>query len=116
MLDFTALTRAIDNAKEQLIRFSSDKRIPLDKRWENFLQAPDYLKSKLSYCTSFEGLKDDFIMYDGEMHVERYETFDLGRLLDAVNDYRDDPAVVIDYDAFREDILSKNFGSSNYDW
>lgn len=120
-LDFRPVELAIKNAKEELIAFCADKNNSLEDRWETWCDAPDALKDTGSFAADFAGLPDEFIMYDGIHHADRYQTVKLKSLIVTVKDALDnqyddcDPAT-IDFDAFKESVMSKNLGSFIYDW
>ena len=109
-----------------------DTNTPLDERWELFVTANDAFKNFSSYLTSFDSLPDDTIMYDGLVHMERYQdmtTVDLvDRLIEAIAETDEEGFVgiyspeeqemrrSIDLNKLKEEILATNMGGFTYDW
>jgi hypothetical protein len=107
------LNKQIEAIKSEFAAYIADKSIPLDERWEVFMNAPDNLQGSSPWIQRFKGLPKDFVGYDGPVYAERYQTVDVEYILDVISEI--DPSK-IDVVAFKEDVLSKNLYSFKYDW
>lgn len=122
----------ITNMKPVFAKFIADQEVPLKLRWLTFVKANDALKCHELYCTSFDALPDDFLIYEGPYHVERNQTYTTADLIQTIEDNiadNNDPENAefvdakekalyesIDVDALKEEILASNTGSFTYDW
>jgi hypothetical protein len=112
------LNKQIEAIKGEFATYIADKSIPLDERWEVFMNAPANLRETSPWIQRFKGLPEDFIGYDGPVYAERHQTVDMEFILDIlgeIEEYDVDPDD-IDIIAFKEDVLSKNLYSFTYDW
>jgi hypothetical protein len=105
--------------------YIADKSVPLEERWIAFVNAPDDLKLKDSGTDMFDALPDDFIMYDGPIHAERYQTitskfivFKIQEVQNKPEDYYRNPEIFlsVNLDELKEEILLKNLSSFEYGW
>ncbi len=120
------INRKIAELKPAFEAYIKNQDYPLDERWSAFCQANDTLKNHMSYVQRFNSLGDTnhgdrAIGYDCWLrHVERYELVDIKDIIESAecyNEERDDPDMrVVDVDALKEEILSRNLGSYEYDW
>ena len=95
--------------------YIKDTSIPLEERWEVWVEAPMALKGTDTCCTNtFKGLPEDYIGYGFPFSVERYQTSSTLELLECVECNGNNLA--IDIVALKEDILARNLGSFTYDW
>lgn len=94
-------------------KFIVDQSIPLDERWQAWVDAPADVKNHKGWIEHFTNLPEDFIMYDGPYHAERYETV---KMLNLVERIEEAEYMSIDLNALKEEILSKNLASFTYDW
>lgn len=121
-----AITNKIQSFRPVFEAFIKNQDYPLDERWSAFVQAGDYLKNHMSYVQRFKTLGDTeygdlSIGYDCWLqHAERYEVIDTQSIIEwaeCYNEERDDPDMrVVDVEALKEEILSRNLGSYEYDW
>lgn len=117
--DFTQLSVLHANLKEQLLVYTSDKSIPLDERFEVWLQAPITMKEHKTFTEDFAGLPEDYVMYDGYVHADRYQTITINRILESAEsgEYGDEGVISPENPIlFKEDVLAKNINSFVYDW
>lgn len=118
-MDFIAkieeLNKQIDAVREEFKFYITCDIVPLEDRWNVFLKAPPNLRVTKGYVQHFKGVPEDFIMYDGPLHAERYETIDVELILEALEQNLEE-VKGIDIEAFKEDVLSKNIYSYQYDW
>lgn len=121
------LTAKQDNTKlRQLFEsYIADASVSLEERWEAFKQAPNDLKLKDSGTDMFDALPDDFVMYDGPIHADRYSVISTKYIVERIIDEQQHPDVPdrhkedymsVNVDALKEEILLKNLGSFEYDW
>lgn len=99
--------------------YIADQSIPLEDRWDAFVTAPQSLKDFDYYMPQFKSLPEDFIMYDGPIHMDRHQTMDTDDLVDNVQVLKDcnyECYQGINIDALKEEILALNLGSFTYDW
>lgn len=134
-----ATVRAV---KHDFETFIVDTTVPLDERFEVWTDAPNELKNHQGWIVHFKTLHDDAIGYDGYIrHADRHETVHIDDLLDAIQDgfadyeaYKEEPPTdessweyryfkkkekifeEFDLAAFKEEVLSMNLGSFEYDW
>lgn len=100
-------------------KFIVDQSVPLDERWQAWLDAPAECKNQKGWIEHFTTLPGDFIMYDGPYHAERYETVKMADFIERVEEgiaCEEEEYVSIDLNALKEEILSKNLASFTYDW
>jgi hypothetical protein len=109
------LNKQIEAIKREFEVYIADKSIPLDERWEVFMNAPADLRQHYCFLKYFKGVPDDFVSYDGYVPAARHETVSVDRILESLEEMVDDVAE-IDIVAFKEDVLSKNLYSFEYDW
>ena len=100
-------------------RFIVDQSLPLDERWQAWVDAPADVKNHSYRIEYFKTLHGDFIMYDGPYHADRYETVKMVNLVERIEEgiaCEEEDYVGIDLNALKEEILSKNLVSFTYDW
>ena len=108
--------------KQELEQYITDKSVSLEDRWDLWISAPSTLKIVEPWIVHFKSLPEHFIMYDGELHAERYQTIYTYEIIDKLEegDWNSVEQVSIPYDididAVKEEILSHNLGSFVYDW
>ena len=100
------------------------KDIPLNSRWNIFVKSPQFLKNHDTCVPALDNLYEDFIMYDGPLHMDRHGEADAQDIYDAAinsnsriqsGDFKHGKSL-IDIDLLREEILQMNLGSFEYDW
>lgn len=105
----------------------TDESIPLEVRWELFVNAPSYLKNTKFYmCSEWdEYFGEDYVMYDGPYHVERYSFVVAADVIENAEEnkayYEDFPKIGNEWDYFdineaKEKILVANLYGAKYDW
>jgi hypothetical protein len=112
------LNKQIEQIREEFAQYIADKSINLDTRWQVFMEAPANLRGSSSWIVRFKGIPDDFVGYDGPVYAERHQTVNVGWILETIEEieeYDVDPNS-IDVIAFKEDVLSSNLYSFEYDW
>ncbi len=116
--DFTQLNVLHEELKQQLLSFVTNKDIDLDVRFEAWEQAPVTMKEHRSSTEYFAGLPDDYVMYDGWVHADRYQTVTVSNILEAATGYYSEEAILSPENIilFKEDVLAKNVVSFVYDW
>lgn len=108
------------------VEYIKDKTIPLEERWEVFVEAPNEWKNNETWAVDFESeklLKTGNICWHSDFYIERHEIiyvvdFVLDRLpeyLETDNYYGKDEIKTI-ADAFKEEVIQKNLGSFVLDW
>lgn len=115
-MNFEVVENLVMANKRALIMHNIDDTIPLDVRWNVFMNAPHYLKSHSCWIERFNGLPEDFIGYDEPVHAERHRRVDMDYIMDVISDVVDEDEYAIDVVAFKEDVLSRNLGSFEYAW
>lgn len=122
------LEDAISNLRLYVYHYIDDKKIPVEKRWKVWCDAPSQIKRHQTWIMRFESLGEDAIMYDGEIHCERYQTLEVGDIFNQLLDsymwdkYADTPMEVDNVEwsprlkAFAEEVMEKRLGSFVYDW
>lgn len=117
-MDFIAkieeLNKQIDAVREEFKFYITCDIVPLEDRWNVFLKAPPNLRLTKGYVQHFKGVPEDFVMYEGYVHVEKYETVDVEYILEMLEE--NEGLEGVDIKAFKEDVLSKNIYSYQYDW
>lgn len=116
--DFTQLNVLHEELKQQLLSFITNKDIDLDVRFEAWEKAPVTMKEHKGYTETFAGLPDDYIMYDGCVHADRYLTVTINDILAAATGHYSEEAILSPENIilFKEDVLAKNVVSFVYDW
>ena len=94
--------------------YIKDTSIPLEERWEVWVEAPMALKGTDTCTSTFKGLPEGYIGCDLAFSVERYQTRSTLELVECVE--CKDNNLAIDIVALKEDILARNLGSFTYDW
>lgn len=121
---------SLENAKLPFAEYIKDQSIPLAERWEVFCLAPSEMKTHENYGPDFQSLPDDFIMYEGPIHMDRGNTMKTTTMVsdieEALSDIANDDYFGADWhlecfsqvnlDEVKEEILQKNLGSFDYDW
>lgn len=110
------------------IAFIQDQAVPLEERWETWVQAPESLKNTACTTTPLSTLPEDYIMYEGVVHIDRYETTTMETVVQHTLDLqvegrerewypeKAEIADTVDICAVKEEILQKNLYSITYDW
>lgn len=115
--------------KKQFEAYIEDRSVPLDERWNAFVEASNKLKNTQSWVVHFDSLPEDFIMYEGPIHADRNQTIETSEMVDSVVDYQNlvegeyyfgnsnhREAMKVDVVQLKEEILASNLGSFQYDW
>ena len=106
--------------------------MPLEERWEIFINAPHEFKDHDHYIIHFDVIEENlpnFTLYD-DLHADRYETVDTADMVDTfiekMENYErnkdDDDTGKFLYenshiiDELKEEILIQNCGSFKNDW
>lgn len=106
--------KQIENFRKEVQIYCRTKSIPLEERWSVFEKCGVFLGKDKDWNHTFKSLPDKFIMYDGEYHVNRYQTVIMINVVDYIiecyggND--------INLDKFKEEILEEFIWSFVYDW
>lgn len=124
------IQESLEKTKLPFEDYIKNKEIPLNERWDIFIIAPSEMKNHDNYLTSFDSLPNDFVMYDGPIHVERGQTIKTNDMIEEIeeeliniknddffrSDYYKNMFIAVNLDSIKEEILSKNMGSFDYDW
>ncbi len=112
--------------KDMFQDYIKDQSEPLEERWTAFVEAPESLKNCDSCGGHFNSLPDDFIMYEGPIHAERYQTIYVQDIVERIQEFKKYQGTYhtrhrglfdkVDLDAFKEECLKDNWGSFVYDW
>ena len=102
----------------------TDENVPLEVRWDMFVNAPSYLKNtEYNMCSEWdEFFGKDYVMYDGEYHVERHSFVVAADVIECAEEnkaYESDEGHVwnrFDIDEAKEKILAANLYGAKYDW
>jgi hypothetical protein len=132
MSEHTEILNYINKAKPDTARlkvlfaeYLEDSTIDFEVRWETFCKAPASLKETNSYVPYelTNALPDDYIMYDGWVHMDRYQTKDTDDLIerieennDSEQEYRGKPIPKVDVQLIKKIIMENRLGSFTYDW
>lgn len=125
-----SLNDLMKGLKEEFKEFITDKSIELNRRWNCWVAAPKELKKEYSYIQHFKSIDEDAIMYDGWlMHVEKYQIVFSTDIIECIEENKilaedlpdlmeedDERLAKIDINTVKEEILSLNMYSFNYDW
>lgn len=114
----TALNAEIKKVAVDFAIYIADTTQPLEERWAIWIDAPASLKNTDEFNGNpFDWMPEDFVMYEGEFHVERGETVKLTRLLEVIEDrIEDGEEDGIFVDRFKESVLAANLLSFVYNW
>lgn len=124
------LQAKLESIKPNFEIYIQNKEIPLEERWAVFALAPSELKKHEHYGPTFHSLDSDFIMYDGPVHMERGQTMSTLDLIESIEEslkeieddsyygakWRRELLETVDLNALKEDIMTQNLKSFNYDW
>lgn len=123
-----ALKLEIESLKTEFEVYIQDQNQPLADRWQTWLDAPSELKNQEGYITSITTLPNDWIMYDGRYHADKYQTVYLQNvveqveeILNSVNEWDSEAKEELNDFGFtlvalKEEILQGNLESFDYDW
>lgn len=123
----TDLIKAIEEYKKPGVlqkrykAFITDKKIPLADRWEVFRVAPSDWQESNTYIQHFaiEKKVGEIEWYD-KFYYERHETVHMydfvDRIIENIEDEDEDTWTVELVDEFKEEILSRNLASFDFDW
>lgn len=96
-----------------------DKNIPLEERWEMFVDAPNFWKVHKSYQANFRIERKIEMEWFDCFCCEKYETIEMVDIVEQIEDFIDDE----DYSwttelqiELMEEILEQNLGSFVLDW
>lgn len=125
-----SIDHQITRAKDAFEYFIKDKSLPLEVRWETFVETPSYLKNHSMWYYSFK-CKEELNWYE-DCGSERCSLVDLAEFItgleeniewakeyaktegiDYVNEEWYDEELII---KMKEEILTDNMGSFRYDW
>lgn len=114
----------VAKVKLEFERAITDTNTPLDVRWTVFMEAPGCLKNtSYSMCSEWdEYFCEDYVMYDGQYHVERHSFVNAAEVVIQAEENRDfwedmeNPWNFFDIDAAKEKILAANLLGAKYDW
>ncbi len=116
----TQFNQQIATFKDIFTKYIAEKSIPLNERWNAFVTANDALKNPVTYGPNFDALPEDFIIYDGVIHMDRYQTMDTCDLVERIEEGQDcdehEAYHKVDINALKEEILADNVGSFTNDW
>ncbi len=112
-----------NSLKNRYISYIQDKSIPMAERWEAFCEAPVDWKQQKSYVEHFHvenKLKNREISWYDDFYIEKNETVVMGniieRLEEELEDFSSNGWTKEIIEEFKEEILSKNLGSFDWDW
>lgn len=106
---YAELQTEIGSLREQFARVMRDKTIPLDTRWQAFVDAPIYLKNHERWI--WRSLVIDFHKH---FELQRYEVVKSVNIVDWCEDYEwYTPELAVE---LKEEILLENLGSFTNDW
>lgn len=107
----------------------SNQEIPVEKRWELFMEIPSWAKERWPwYCTFPKTAAllgedpDELIMYDGVIHAEKYQTFVFDKprcfLVEVIEKIAEEKGLNVQEvsDCFKEEVMAQNLYSFQYDW
>ncbi len=128
---FIELQNKIQTLKEEYLKYITNKDISLEERWSTFINAPQELKEHDTYGPKFKNLPNDFVMYEGPIHADRYNTINIKDMFEEIEsvfseikegtyepiyEWHIESYNQLNLNALKEEILLKNIGSFNYDW
>lgn len=108
--------------KDRFLAFIKDKSVPLNERWETYLEAPREFLEHHFWVVHFDSeklLESGEISWYDDFGADRGVTVSGADIIDRMEDsieFEDDvytPEIVA---AFKEEILQKGLGSFDYDW
>ena len=102
----------------------TDENVPLEVRWDMFVNAPSYLKNtEYSMCSAWdEYFGKEYVMYDGQYHVERHSFVVAADVIESAEDNKADDEYegrtweYFDINEAKEKILAANLYGAKYDW
>lgn len=121
---------SLQDLKSEFETYISNLAIPIEERWETFINAPNDIKNHDHCGPSFQKLPDDFVMYEGPIHAERGNTIVITKMFETIEEsiksIKDESFFgskwhikaykELNINELKEEILSKNCGSFDYDW
>ena len=117
------LARSItESAKKLFVEVIENKDIPLETRWNLWVNAPSEMKERQGWIVHFKNLPNNLIGVDGPIWAERRETIYCADIVDrllAENEYHsdaDDQISRININSLKEEILESNLECFDYDW
>jgi hypothetical protein len=112
-----------ENLKNDFAKYIADKSIPLDERWEFFIEAPDELKNFEQWIYEFKCLSIDW--YD-DFHFDRRQEVSAEYIIDSLEWKREEAEDEGDEDEakkwrdiiplIKEEILDQNMEGFCFDW
>lgn len=132
-----AVTEELRQLRPEFAAFIADKSIPLADRWDTWESAPSELKDQQGWIVHFNSLPQDFVGYDCDVNADRYQTVDISRIMENLEEkrgmiedgepdkdhwshkyYLNAVDFFEDYsiEAFQEEVLEMNIESFEYDW
>lgn len=132
---FTKYEELTVQVKKKFEAIIVDKEIPLNQRWQFFIDAPSALKNQEAWIQHFkvlDRLEKNISWYD-EFNTDKYQTVYMADIIHSTEDniayyvehpkvkpygklakhFLDDPSII---DEWKEEILSRNLDSFVYDW
>lgn len=116
----SSLKKDLNTVKQQFMKAIKDKTIPLEDRWNLWIDSPSFLKDFSQFSIKFDCMGKNFSWHD-DMLISRNETIDMEDLtweLDQYVDHQcDDPERYFVrklfrnrplFDQLREEILARN--------
>jgi hypothetical protein len=82
------LKKNLNVVKQQFMKAIKDKSVPLEDRWNAWIDAPSFLKDFSQYTVKFECMGKNFSWYD-DMLMSRNETVDMEDVVTDLDYYVD---------------------------
>lgn len=111
-MEIKKFKNAEKDIKEYLSKYIKKKNIPVNERWAMFVENSELFPTN-TWVMYFKELEDNNIEYYDDFGFERHTTVDL---CDMVVDMLDDGWSDINFDALREDIMSRGYSKFVFDW
>ncbi|HRA10071.1 MAG TPA: hypothetical protein PKX31_00285 [Chitinophagaceae bacterium] len=111
-----AILKTLAGLGDTVKSYCQDKNIPLKLRWEIFEMCGHLVGVNKVYVEKFKSLPKNFISYDGDYSVSRYETVKLINVINSIELDNGETYPKINIDQLKEEILDKFIWSFTYDW
>jgi hypothetical protein len=112
-----------NSLKQRFVEYIKDVSIPLESRWEAFLEAPMDWKEQQSYVVNFQierKLKSREISWYDDFYIEKNETVVMENIIERIEEdldsFSENGWNLELIQEFKEEILQKNIGSFDWDW
>ncbi len=112
-----------NSLKQRFVEYIKDVSIPLESRWEAFLEAPMDWKYQQSYVIHFQverKLKGREISWYDDFYIEKKETVVMENIIERLEEdldsFSENGWTLELIQEFKEEILQKNIGSFDWDW